>query len=54
MDDLDPFLIGFAVVLGTLATYKHRSNIRNLRNGTEHRFTPKNKKPPEPSSTSNE
>ncbi|MFK5922480.1 MAG: glycerol-3-phosphate 1-O-acyltransferase PlsY [Verrucomicrobiota bacterium] len=38
-------LISFTVLLALLATWKHRSNIRKLCNGTENRFTPKSKKP---------
>jgi acyl phosphate:glycerol-3-phosphate acyltransferase len=33
-----PTLIGVAAFLGALAIYKHRSNIRRLLDGTEHRF----------------
>ncbi len=35
----------FSVVIGILAIWKHRSNIRNLRNGTEHKFEKKSKQP---------
>ena len=31
-------LCGFAVLLGALAIWRHRSNIRRLRDGTENRF----------------
>ena len=31
-------LVGFALLLGLLAVWRHRSNIRRLVNGTEHRF----------------
>ena len=34
-------LFAFSVVIGVLAIWKHRSNIRRLREGTEHRFTRK-------------
>jgi len=32
-----PYLV-FAFAVAVLATWRHRSNLRNLRNGTEHRF----------------
>lgn len=35
--------VGFGIFLGTLAVWRHRSNIRRLLNGTESRFV---KKPP--------
>ena len=35
----------FSLVIGILAIWKHRSNIRNLRNGTEHKFQKKSKQP---------
>lgn len=38
-------LFGLSVLLAVLAVWRHRSNIRNLRAGTEHRFEKKNKKP---------
>ncbi len=38
-------LITFTIILAILAVWKHRGNIRKLCNGTEHRFTPKSKKP---------
>jgi glycerol-3-phosphate acyltransferase PlsY len=31
-------LLGFSVVISALAIWRHRSNIRRLREGTEHRF----------------
>lgn len=31
----------FSIVIGALAIWKHRSNIKNLINGTEHKFTKK-------------
>lgn len=31
----------FSIVIGTLAIWKHRSNIKNLMNGTEHKFSKK-------------
>ncbi len=34
-------LVGFAVLLGFLAIWRHRSNIRRLLNGTENRFAKK-------------
>ncbi len=34
-------LLAFSVVISALAIWKHRSNIRRLREGTEHRFTRK-------------
>ncbi|MCF6313073.1 MAG: glycerol-3-phosphate 1-O-acyltransferase PlsY [Verrucomicrobiales bacterium] len=37
-------MISFTVLLATLATWKHRSNIIKLYHGTENRFTPKSKK----------
>jgi glycerol-3-phosphate acyltransferase PlsY len=33
-----PWLTGVAALLAALAIYKHRTNIRRLRDGTEHRF----------------
>jgi glycerol-3-phosphate acyltransferase PlsY len=36
-------LFAFTVVIAVLAVWKHRGNIGRLRNGTEHRFTRKNK-----------
>ncbi len=37
-----PLLI-FAILIAFLAIWKHRSNIKNLINGSEHKFTPKKK-----------
>ncbi len=31
----------FSIIIALLATWRHRSNISNLRNGTEHKFTKK-------------
>lgn len=44
----DPALprVGFAVVLGALAVWRHRANIRRLLNGTENRFVRKSKPTP--------
>lgn len=36
-------LFVFSIVIAVLATWKHRSNIERLRNGTEHRFSRKSK-----------
>ena len=36
-------LFVFSVIIAVLATWKHRSNIQRLRDGTEHRFTRKPK-----------
>ncbi|BCX50158.1 glycerol-3-phosphate acyltransferase [Haloferula helveola] len=36
-------LFFFSVVIAALAIWKHRTNIRRLMDGTEHRFTPKSK-----------
>ena len=36
-------LFVFTLILAVLAIWKHRSNIVRLRNGTEHRFTRKQK-----------
>ncbi len=36
-------LFGFALVISALAIWRHRSNIRRLRDGTETRFAPKTK-----------
>jgi glycerol-3-phosphate acyltransferase PlsY len=36
-------LFGFTLLLGVLAVWRHRSNIQNLRNGSENRFEPKKK-----------
>lgn len=47
-----PLLI-FAVFIGAMAIWKHRSNIRNLRNGTEHRFGNKKEAPTSNDSPSN-
>ena len=33
-----PLLTGLAAALGVMAIYKHKTNLRRLRNGTEHRF----------------
>jgi len=38
-------LLLFAIFAAAMAVWRHRSNIRNLRDGTEHRFTPKSRKP---------
>ena len=38
-------LVGFATVIGLLAIWRHRSNIRRLLAGTENRFTSKVTKP---------
>lgn len=38
-------LAGFAAVIGTLAIWRHRSNIRRLLQGTENRFVKKPKSP---------
>jgi glycerol-3-phosphate acyltransferase PlsY len=38
-------LLGFATIIGGLATWRHRSNIRRLRDGTEHRFIPRSQRP---------
>lgn len=42
-------LVGFSILIGSLAVWRHRSNIRRLLNGTESRFTKKT--PPAPSSS---
>ena len=34
-------LVGFSILLGALAIWRHRSNIQRLMNGTENRFVPK-------------
>ena len=39
-------LVGFGLLLGLLAVWRHRSNIRRLLNGTEHRFKKKSSSPP--------
>ena len=39
-------MIGIAIFVGALAVYKHRTNIRRLLDGTEHRF--KSRKTPAP------
>jgi len=36
-------LLVFAILAGLMAVWRHRSNIRNLANGTEHRFTRKSR-----------
>jgi glycerol-3-phosphate acyltransferase PlsY len=33
-----PLLVGFSVLMGALALWRHRSNIVRLLNGTENRF----------------
>jgi glycerol-3-phosphate acyltransferase PlsY len=38
-------LFAFTVIIAVLAIWKHRTNIRRLRNGTEHRFSRKSKHP---------
>ena len=38
-------LLAFTVAIAVLAIWKHRSNIIRLRDGTEHRFVPKSKRP---------
>lgn len=38
---LDPYLLGFSIVIATLAVWRHRTNIQRLLNGTEHRMTSK-------------
>jgi acyl phosphate:glycerol-3-phosphate acyltransferase len=45
----DPALprVGFAILIGTLAVWRHRSNIRRLLNGTENRFTRKPRPTPD-------
>ncbi len=35
----------FSIIIAVLATWKHRSNIKNLMNGTEHRFEKKTNSP---------
>ena len=44
----DPGLprVGFAVLIGALAIWRHRSNIRRLLDGTENRFVRKSKTAP--------
>ena len=37
-------LLGFAIFIALMSVWKHRGNIKKLMNGTENRFTPKNKK----------
>lgn len=39
-------LFFFSLVIGLLAIWKHRSNLKRLREGTEHRFTPGKAKDP--------
>ena len=39
-------LFFFTLILGLLAIWKHRSNLKRLREGTEHRFTPGKAKDP--------
>ena len=39
-----PFL-GFATIIGGLAVWRHRANIRRLREGTENRFIPRSQRP---------
>jgi glycerol-3-phosphate acyltransferase PlsY len=43
-------LFWFAVAIGILAIYRHRSNIQRLMNGTESRFSRKKSPPTEPTS----
>jgi glycerol-3-phosphate acyltransferase PlsY len=45
----DPLLL-FALVIGLLAVWRHRTNIKRLREGTEHRFTRKRQKEAPPAS----
>ena len=39
-------LTGFSILLGLLAIWRHRSNIRRLRDGTENQFVSKSKRTP--------
>lgn len=39
-------MFGFALLIGSLAVWRHRSNIRRLREGTENRFVPRSQRPP--------
>ena len=43
--DPSPPLCVFAALIGALAIWRHRSNIRRLRDGTENRFSRKSKAP---------
>jgi glycerol-3-phosphate acyltransferase PlsY len=36
----NPSLLIFSIVLALFLLYTHRSNLRHLRDGTEHRFKP--------------
>jgi len=42
-DEWNKPLFTFCVLIGTLAIWKHRSNIKSLRAGTEHKFVSKKK-----------
>jgi len=42
-DEWDKPLFIFCVFIGALAIWKHRSNIKNLLAGTEHKFVRKKK-----------
>ena len=44
-DNWNTPMFAFTVVLAVLAVWKHRGNIRKLCNGTENRFTKKEKNP---------
>lgn len=37
----DPWLIGASIILALLSVWRHRTNIRRLRDGTEHQFKKK-------------
>ena len=41
-------LCGFAILLGAMAVWRHRSNIRRLLDGTENRFVPKSQRTTQP------
>ncbi len=47
----DPTRLGLTVIVGGLAVWKHRPNIRRLLNGTENRFVRKPSPPKEPPSS---
>lgn len=39
-------MLGFAIVIGGLAVWRHRTNIQRLREGTENRFVPRSQRSP--------
>jgi glycerol-3-phosphate acyltransferase PlsY len=40
-----PYSLAFTILIAILAVWRHRSNIKNLREGKEHRFAPRGSEP---------